>query len=287
MEQPSHGVWREPRSREWVASMRKYVIGAVIVVAVLATISLTLYRLGSEAYNGFAIAALLTAVMAICLGPFMRSHLEDVSVMPRVLNIYKEREGGHPVKIKVTLNNVEIGRDYGVVEFDGGRLKYTGLRTSFSFSRNFARVVNWTTLYNDTELLFSQVEGEDLVLAVNSISRVDPNNYYSLTPKYRKAIKGWLLEDAEGTETELLPPNRLSFRSDFKSDADHYWWLGSLFLVYHLTEWLARRREPYHLLAYVFPFVVGTAIAMYVARTRNRSAEFLKKYSINNASLSQ
>jgi hypothetical protein len=208
--------------------------------------------------------------------------------MPRVLELYEMRNSSHPVKIKVTVDDAEIGRDYGVVEFGRGQLIFTGLRTSFYFSRGSVRVVNWTTLYADTELLFTQADGEKLILSINSISRVDPDNYYSLTPKYRKAMKAWLMEDTEGSEDEVLPPNRLSFRSDFRSSADHYGWLGSLYLVYMLTRWLASQDAPYGMLAYIFPLVVVVLITAYVMRTRSKNAEFIEKHSLsNNASLSQ
>lgn len=283
-----HAVWQEPRSRKWVAMMRKYVIGAFLVVALLAAIALVLYGFEHGAYNAVAIAALLLATAAICLGPFMRSHLEDVSVMCSVLDLHKARKDRHPVKIRVTVDNVEIGRDYGVVEFGDGQLIFTGLRTSFNFSRNSVRVVNWTTFYTDTELLFFQADGENLVLGINPISRVDPDDYYSLTPKYRKAMKAWLLADTEGSEAEVLPPNRLSFRSDFRSNADHYGWLGSLYLVYMVARWLASRDEPYYILAYIFPLVALMLITAYVVRTRRKNAEFIRKYSLpNSASLSQ
>src|SRR5687768_875924 len=78
-----HAVWREPRSRKWVAMMRNYVIGAFLVVALLSAIAFALYSFDHDAYSGVAIAAVILATAAICLGPFMRTHLEDVSVMPR------------------------------------------------------------------------------------------------------------------------------------------------------------------------------------------------------------
>jgi hypothetical protein len=218
----------------------------------------------------------------------MRFHLEDVSVMPRVLELFKQRQGSYPVKIKVTVDDVEIGRDYGVIEFVDGMLSYTGLRTSFSFARSSARLLDRWQPGFETELWFVDDESESLVLSIDSISRVDPDDYYSLTPKYKRSLKAWLRLDKKKEEVEVLPPHRVSFRSDFRRAPDQYMWLGMLpFLTLKATEWLATLPQPYNLLSYSVPPIVAVAAIAYVANRRRRSAQVLEKYSANSASLSQ
>jgi hypothetical protein len=276
--EPTYAIWQEPPPKRARISLRRFLAGAAVAVIALMALSALLKVNGSDNWLLPMAIGILVAVSSVALSPFLLSHFEEVAAMPRLREMYAGVDSGalFPVKIKVSVNGVEIGRDIGLVDFESGQLRYQGLRTALNVDRTALVPMNRWPFGSATEFLVMGVARDQHVLSIAPIDRIDLDNCYSLAPSYRKALGNWLETVGDLTNGEVFPPDRLRYREDFKTASQYAPLLIAPYISSKVYAWLGLLREPLDALQYVGPLLVAGLAVLYIVRVRRINHEFLE-----------
>jgi hypothetical protein len=135
--------------------------------------------------------------------------------------------GAHPVRVQVILGGYIIGRDEGLVVFNGPAMEFFGSKTRFKIDNSHGL----GTLLLGFEL--PQIEDMQHVLRVQPFERLDPNDDTFREHLYWRDHKEWEKAERVTDVEEVHPPKTAISRRDVELVPAH-----SVFLDARIPIWL-------------------------------------------------